>query len=387
MKYTVPRSYPCDIVRFVWHTDRGTRRLDDGEDGFRDMTETQWLSHPLRPRERVLAALVGRPIDRPAAVCPTSIATTMLMERAQAPFPRAHRDAQLMTRLAETNHADAGFDTVMPVFSIVQESVALGCEVDWGDRTNWPTCTGSLVTSADEIRIPRDVLGKPETHCVLESIAELKRRLGDDVAIVGKTMGPWTLGYHVFGTQRFLLLTLDDPDEVKRSLEALKELTVQFGLAQIDAGADALTLPDHATGDLVRAEYYRDFLQDIHTELCERIPCPLILHICGATEDRMPYIRETGFDAFHFDSKNDVRRSLQAMQGKCRLVGNINNPQTLFCSTPDAVREEVRRVLDAGLTLVGPECALPLACPLENLKAIPETIRQWSIDRLKGTAE
>jgi [methyl-Co(III) methanol-specific corrinoid protein]:coenzyme M methyltransferase len=318
----------------------------------------------MRPRERVLAALDGRPIDRPAAVCPTSIATGTLMDRARAPFPRAHRDAELMTRLAETNHTDAGFDTVMPVFSIVQESVALGCEVDWGDKMNWPTCTGSLVKSADEIRIPGDILEQPETRCVLESITELKRRWGDEVAIIGKTMGPWTLAYHVFETQRFLLMTVDDPDEVKRSLDALKELTVRFGLAQIEAGADVLTLPDHATGDLVRADYYRDFLQDIHTELCERIPCPLILHICGASEDRMPFIRETGFDAFHFDSKNDVRRSLEAMQGKCRLVGNINNPRTLFCENADAVREEVRRALDAGLTMVGPECALPLACPL-----------------------
>ena len=170
------------------------------------------------------------------------------------------------------------------------------------------------------------------------------------------------------------MMTLDDPDEVKQSLHLLKELTVQFGQAQIEAGADLLTLPDHATGDLVSGEYYRDFLQDIHAELCERIPCPLILHICGATEDRMAYIRETGFDGFHFDSKNDIHRSLEIMQGKCRLVGNINNPRTLFRGTVESVRQEVRAALDAGLTLIGPECALPLACPLENLRAIPETV-------------
>jgi len=331
----------------------------------------------MRPRERVLEALAGRPVDRPAAICPTSIATVALMDRVQAPFPDAHCDPELMTRLAETGYTEAGFDTVMPVFSIVQESVAMGCEVDWGGKANWPTCTGALAQTADEIRIPADVLDKRETRCVLESIAMLKRRLGDEVAMIGKTMGPWTLGYHVFGTQQFLMLTIDDPDEVKRSLEALKELTVQFGVAQIEAGVDVLTLPDHATGDLVSAAYYRDFLQDIHTELCERIPCPLILHICGATEDRMPYIRETGFDAFHFDSKNDARRSLGIMQDQCRLVGNINNPQTLFRGTARDVRQEVAAVLDAGLTIVAPECALPLACPLENLQAIPKTTQEW----------
>ena len=345
------------------------------------MNGKQWLSHSMRPRERVLAALAGQPIDRPAAICPTSIAIETLMDQVGAAFPRAHREAEMMTRLAETAHTHAGFDSITPVFSIVQESAALGCDVEWADKTNWPTCVGSLAQRADEIRIPDDVLKSPYIACVLESIAELKRRWGDEVAIIGKTMGPWTLGYHVFGTQAFLIMTIDDPDEVKRSLDVLKELTVQFGIAQIEAGADVLTVPDHATGDLVSAAYYQEFLQDIHVELVDRIPCPLILHICGATEDRMAFIRETGFDAFHFDSKNDIRRSLEIMQNGCQLVGNINNPLTLFSQPVDVVREDVRRALDAGLTLVGPECALPLACPLENLKAIPETIRQWSIEQ------
>jgi [methyl-Co(III) methanol-specific corrinoid protein]:coenzyme M methyltransferase len=332
----------------------------------------------MQPRERVLAALAGQPIDRPAAVSPTAIVTETLMDQVGAPFPRAHRDAHLMSRLAETAYTRVGFDTIMPVFSVVQESAALGCTIEWGDRFNWPTCTGALARTADEIQIPDDFLHRPETRCVLLSIAELKRRWGDEAAIIGKTMGPWTLGYHVFGTQNFLLKTLDAPDDVRKSLDILKELTVRFGVAQIEAGADALTLPDHATGDLVRPEYYRDFLQDIHTELCQRIPCPLILHICGATEDRMPYIREIGFDAFHFDSKNDTHRSLELMRDKCRLVGNINNPQTLMLGDVDAVRQETRQALDAGLTLIGPECALPLACPLDNLRAIPNTIKEWA---------
>jgi MtaA/CmuA family methyltransferase len=341
----------------------------------------------MRPRERVLAALAGKPIDRPAAVSPTSIVTSSLMDQVQAAFPDAHRDGQLMSRLAETGYTEVGFDTIMPVFSVVQESAAMGCEVDWGDESNWPTCVNALARTADEIQIPADVLDRIETHCVLQSISELKRRWGDEVAIIGKTMGPWTLGYHVFGTQAFLLKTIDAPDDVKRSLDTLKELTVQFGIAQIEAGADALTLPDHATGDLVRPEYYRDFLRDIHAELADRIPCPLILHICGATEDRMPYIRETGFDAFHFDSKNDIHRSLELMQARCQLVGNINNPETLFSGDVKTVRQETQQALDAGLTLIGPECALPLACPLDNLRAIPTCIEEWSAakhQRLSG---
>ena len=95
---------------------------------------------------------------------------------------------------------------------------------------------------------------------------------GDEVAIVGKTMGPWSLGYHCFGVERFLLMSLDDPAMTRACLERLKEVTVAFGLAQIEAGADALTLPDHATGDLVSGEYYHRYLLDLHVEFAERLP-------------------------------------------------------------------------------------------------------------------
>ena len=39
----------------------------------------------------------------------------------------------------------------------------------------------------------------------------LKQEFRDEVAIIGKTMGPWTLAYHVFGVETFLLMSIDDP--------------------------------------------------------------------------------------------------------------------------------------------------------------------------------
>ncbi len=91
-------------------------------------------------------------------------------------------------------------------------------------------------------------------------------------------------------------------------LDRLKEATIVFGKAQIEAGADALTLPDHATGDLVSGDYYRRYLRDLHIEFAEELDAPIILHICGRTVDRMGYIAETGMAAFHYDSKNGAGR-------------------------------------------------------------------------------
>ena len=125
-------------------------------------------------------------------------------------------------------------------------------------------------------------------------------------------MGPWSLAYHCFGVEMFLLLSLDDPGKTKLILDRLKKATIDFGVAQIEAGADALTLPDHATGDLVSGEWYSRYLRDLHQEFAEELPVPLIMHICGKTLDRMPAIAETGFAAFHYDSKNNPAEAMDS---------------------------------------------------------------------------
>jgi MtaA/CmuA family methyltransferase len=333
-------------------------------------------------RERVLAALAGQPVDRAPVCNPTNVATVELMDLAEAPFPDANRDAEMNARLAATGYTELGFDAIAPYFSIIQESSALGCEMQWEGKDNWPTVRMSkpIWQGPEDVHIPPGFLEHPDVATITRSIEILKSEFGDEVAIVGKTMGPWTLAYHVFGVERFLLMSIDDPDMTLDTLHRLKEISVLFGEAQIAAGADVLTFPDHATGDLVSAEYYTRFLQDIHTEMVERLPVPLILHICGYTLDRLDSIARSGMASFHFDSKNDPAEAVAVADGRISLVGNINNPVTLYARGPEQVREEVFACLDAGVQMIAPECAIPLATRMENLLEIPRAVRDWTAE-------
>ncbi|MEK7405518.1 MAG: uroporphyrinogen decarboxylase family protein [Acidobacteriota bacterium] len=333
----------------------------------------------MNSRQRTLTALCREPVDRAPVCNPTSVATLGLMDLAGAPFPDAHRDPELMARLGAAGYTELGFDCIMPVFSVVQESAALGCGIEWGEKDYFPAVKmrEPIWQEPEDIRIPPDFLGRPETRCVLEAIRILKKRFGDEVAVIGKTIGPWTLGYHCFGIEPFLLMSADDPGKTRLCLDKLKEATVRFGLAQIEAGADALTLPDHATGDMVSAAYYARFLRDLHAEFAERLPVPLILHICGRTLDRMEYIARTGMAAFHFDSKNPPREAVRIAGNRIALVGSINNPVTLLRGTREDVRREVYENLEAGVPLIGPECAVPLATPNENLREIRLAVEDW----------
>ena len=338
----------------------------------------------MTPKQRVMNALAGKPVDRTPVANPTNVATVELMDLVDAPFPEACQNPELAARLAATGYTELGFDSISPYFSIIQESSALGCEMQWEEKDNWPTVRmyNPVWKDADDVHVPSNFLEHRDVKSITESIKILKQEYGDEVAIIGKTMGPWTLAYHVFGVERFLLGTVDNPDETMRALEKLTEISVLFGEAQIDAGADVLTFPDHATGDLVSGEYYKRFLQDIHTDMVEALPVPLILHICGRTVDRMPYIAQTGMASFHFDSKNDPQEAMDAVNGGIGLVGNINNPETLYARGPEEVRQEVYKCLEAGVQMIAPECAIPLATKIQNLMEIPLAVKDWTGERI-----
>jgi MtaA/CmuA family methyltransferase len=197
---------------------------------------------------------------------------------------------------------------------------------------------------------------------------------------VGKVFGPWTLGYHLFGVEEFLMATMLEPDAVKRAMRSLIEVTVAFANAQIDCGAEAITLADHCTRDLCSPDTYRDFLFEIHRELQERIRCPLILHICGNTEDRLQYIRETKLACFHFDSKVPAVEARRLAGRNLALMGGTSNFSIVRSGTPATISQDIAEKLRAGIDIIGPECAVPLDAPYHNLRTIVETARKLGVE-------
>ena len=326
--------------------------------------------YKMTPKRRFISGLLGGRVDRPPVGSVTSVANVEQMEMTGAYFPDVHLDGEKMARLAAGAHDTLGYDAIAPYFSVQAEAAALGCEMDWGDIENMPVAHSHPWADPEQVRIPDDFLEKPSTKAILDAIRILRRKYGHRVAIVGKVMGPWTLAYHMHGVQEFLIETITAPDKAHRFLDRLKEVTVLFGLAQIGAGADVLCLPDHATGDLVGPWTYRDFLPSYHRELTQRLGCPMVLHCCGNTLDRMDYICESGFDCFHFESKVNAQDAVKKVDGRISLMGNVNNPEILLNGTVDEVMEQARYAIEAGVQVIGPECAIPLRTPLENLKAI-----------------
>ena len=333
----------------------------------------------MKSKDIILNILSKKEVPRRGIANPVSSTTIEQMEIMNSFFPQAHYDAKKMFELSRANYEILGFDAIMPVFSVVIESFALGCKVDWGKPDMMPQVMGKLWKDYEDIFINEDFLSNYAVKAVLECITLLKKKY-PDVAITGKVFGPWTLGYHFFGVEDFLIKTITNPMEVKHILDKLSKVTVKFANAQIEAGADVITVADHATRDLCSPQSYRDFLLPIHSMLVKEIKAPIMLHICGDTLDRIEYICQTKVASFHFESKVDACKASIINNGRIKLIGNINNPLTLLFKKPEDVKKEVEYAINCGIDIIGPECAVPLRTPLDNLKEISVSVKSFNYE-------
>ena len=317
-----------------------------------------------------------------AAITPTSVANLECMAASRAYFPKVHTNGDKMAALAATGHDLLGFDSVAPYYCIHQEAAALGCKMNWGTRTTMPSIVSGPVLDLDKLRRAEAFLDAPSTRAVLEAVGLLKQRYEGKVAVIGKVIGPWTLAYNLCGIQSFLLNTVLDTEYVKELLDVLKEITLKFAFAQIEAGADILTWADHATANLVSYKMYEELLYPVHKECTKRLEAasprkvPLILHTCGDTMDRVWLFAKAGFDAFHFDSTNSPIVMMAEVEERMLLTGCVNNPNTLLNGSKIDVYEQVNSIIDAGVRLISPECAIPPVVRSENLRAIVSAVRR-----------
>jgi len=294
-------------------------------------------------------------------------------------FPKAHKDADEMAALASASYELLGFDSVMPKFSVVHSAAALGAAVDWRSGGDMPVITKRPYSDPDQFKMPNDFLDRAPVKVVLDAIKILKKKYRGHVAIIGKVFGPWTSAYNLYGTEHLLMDTILEPERARAFLEAFTPIAVKYTEAQFEMGADIILWCDHVSGDLCSPETYVKFLMPIHRKVFKDLPDkrgPVILHACGRTLDRIKYFAQAGFDAFHFDSRNDIRQALDEA-GDMLLTGCVNNADVLLNGTVADVETQTIEILDAGIRLVSPECAVPLAVPNANLAAMASTVKTY----------
>jgi len=191
---------------------------------------------------------------------------------------------------------------------------------------------------------------------VFDAVTSIRKALNGRVPLIGFSGSPWTLAcYMVEGGgsddyRQVKSLMYARPDLMHRILQVNAEAVAQYLNAQIEAGAQAVMLFDSWGGVLADGmfqrfslDYSRRVLAQVKTEHeGQRIPRILFTKGGGLWLDE---IAGAGADVVGLDWTVNLARARAQVQDKVALQGNLD-PNVLF-APPDAVREQVRAVLDS----------------------------------------
>lgn len=330
-------------------------------------------------KERVIAAFESREYDRIPLVNPTSLANIDCMRIAKAYYPYVHTNFVQMAALAATGHTVLKFDSVMPYFGVLNEVASFGVDIDWGEITRPPTVCSAPQRTMEHFEIPSNYLDRKPIRTVIRAVRELKQQFQNSVAIFGKIVGPLSILFYLYGVQNSLTSLILEPQTVLSILNEMKNLCIEFARAQIEAGADVITISEDAAGALISRNCYKNMVMDIEKAINQAIQkdAYTIFHLSCDITDRIDLFAESGFSALSFDSRNNFV-SIRQKHMDMKLIGCINNPVTLLNGSRTDIFGEVFSSIQRGMDMIGPECSIPLRVTNTNLLAIYDAVVRYS---------
>jgi uroporphyrinogen decarboxylase len=167
---------------------------------------------------------------------------------------------------------------------------------------------------------------------VFEILGRLREAVASrEIPVIGFAGAPFTLAAYLIqgsGSKDFSILKAmlqTRPDEVDELLEKLTQLTIEYLLAQIEAGAEAVQLFDTWAGLLDSAAYQR-WVQPTHERIVRALadaPAPLILYVQNGSHI-VDLTVESGADVISLDWRVAIGDVARKHGGRVSLQGNLD---------------------------------------------------------------
>lgn len=337
----------------------------------------------LSKREKILRMLDGERTGEMFCSCHLTAVTLDQMDAIKVYWPDANMDPDLMAKLAETSYTLLGFEGVRSCFDVVLEAEALGAEVNMGSRDKFMYVTKHPFSDPDSFAVPPDLFKLGRFPVIFKALSILSEKYRDKVPIYALLMGPLTLMGHLFGVEKIMRWALKEPTVFQSLLDQVSDVVTDYGNLLIKNGADALSLGDPtASGTMISRRIFEKFIIPNYKKLSGRIKGRVILHICGDTSSLLDAIPESGFCAFSFEGPTiKVKKAKEIIGNRMALFGNIPTVRVLMEGTVADVKRAVLEAVDEGIDSVEPACSLPPQTPINNARAISETVKQYNKEK------
>jgi MtaA/CmuA family methyltransferase len=329
-----------------------------------DLTAPPATPASMQPKERFLAALAGRPVDR-VPVFP--LLMFLAVDRAGLTYRQFATDGHALAEAQLLMQERFGLDAITACSDAFRLSADLGGEMVFPE-TKPPYLASPLVTSAAGLAgLGHPAPDRGRMGDRLSAISHMARAVGERVAVLGWVDMPFAEACSVCGVSNFMLMLKDDPAGAHRILAFLTGPVIEFGVAQVGAGALMVGAGD-AAASLISRKNYLEFALPYEQQVCAAVHAAgglVKLHICGNTTHLLEPMATCGADLFNVDHLVPLEQACRvyAAHGKC-CKGNLNPVTDIMQATPEECARRTHECLAPAAGAAGGRYMLSAGCEI-----------------------
>lgn len=305
---------------------------------------------------------------------------TEVMQQIGVSWPGAHTDPAAMARLALGVQELTGIENLGVPFCMTVEAEAMGACVSLGTSTAEPRVAGYPLTGINEWGKLNEIRpGSDRAGVVTEAISILSGSR-KDLPVIANLTGPVSLATSLVEPMSLYKAMGKQPREVHEFFSFITENLIAFGRAQLDAGADVLTIADPSgTGEILGPGRFSQFVVPYINRILDELGGlyrASIVHICGRLHSVFREMDQLHTPAVSIDSATSVAGIKEALDGKV-IVGNVST-LLLKDGTPARVKAAALSSLRQGAAVLSPACGISPRTPLANLKAMAGAAEEFN---------
>lgn len=335
----------------------------------------------MRQKDKILSALRGETSE---VFCTSlsgcqGISPVEIQEEAGVFWPEAHKKSEKMAKLAIESQKITGLNNTRVPFDNCLESEAFGAEIKWGNKSTDPYIKEyPYEDEPQSIEIPDEFLDKGRFPTILEAIKKIDREVGDEVPISSLVMGPFTMVGELINSEKLMRMTLRQPNLVEELINSVKNVPIQYGKAQYEAGSDVVQVVEpNASADMIPPEMFSRFVKPALMEIRNNLNGISILHICGDAQPLLSDMKDCEFDGISIGAEVNIAKARSILGEEINILGNIS-PETLVNGTPEDVKKEVTSTIEQGTDFVEPDDGFSVVTPKENISAMIKSTEKYS---------
>ena len=261
------------------------------------------------------------------------------------------QDAQVLARSQVKLASVFGIDHVHVSTDAYREASAWGVEMDFTGHT--PVAKTHLVLGDFDSTEEPDLNSSIRIQDRIEAVKLLSEQIGKEQCVVGWIEAPFAEVCCLFGLMDVLKMARhpDWTDRIRRLIDRIFPVQLEFAKMQIEAGADIIGAGDSAVSQIGPKRYEAaclDRTKDLFRSISTHVP--VLYHVCGNSsvidgdgKDMLELVASSGASILDIDYQVDMKLAKRKVGNRVCLRGNTD---TTLLGSPTFSQEEIEKRIE-----------------------------------------